>query len=87
MTDSKLSIEEIKHIAGLANLTLSESEIEKFRGQLSEVISYINHLQEVQADKVEPTSQVTGLENVFREDEETPSLKIKEGFFRTKKII
>lgn len=82
-----LSLEEVKHIAKLANLTLSESMAEKLMGQLSEVIEYINHLKKVETDNIEPTSQVTGLENVFREDEETPSLKMKEGFFKTKKII
>lgn len=82
-----LSLEEIRHVANLANLTLSEDEVKKFSGQLSEVLDYIEKLKEVETKNVEPTSQVTGLENVFREDEEKPSLKIKEGFFRTKKVI
>lgn len=81
-----LTVEEVKHIAKLANLTLSENEVEKFRGQLSEVLAYVEKLKEVETSSVEPTSQVTGLENVFREDKEKPSLKIKEGFFRTKAI-
>ena len=82
-----LTKEEIEHIAKLANLTLSENEVEKIGGQLSEVIQYINHLSEVETEKVEPTSQVTGLKNIFREDEGKPSLNLKEGFFRTKKVM
>ena len=82
-----LTIEEIRHVANLANLTLSEDEVKKFGGQLSEVLDYIEKLKEVETKNVEPTSQVTGLENIFREDEEKPSLKLKEGFFKTKKII
>lgn len=81
-----LTREETRHIANLANLTLSEDEVRKFSGQLSEVLDYIEKLKEVETKNVEPTSQVTGLENVFREDEIKPPLKIKEGFFRTKAI-
>lgn len=82
-----LTTEEVKYIAKLANLTLTENEVKKFSDQLSEVLDYIEKLKEVETKNVEPTSQATGLENVFREDEEKPSLKIKEGFFRTKSIM
>lgn len=82
-----LTIEEIRHVANLANLTLSEDEVRKFSGQLSEVLDYIEKLKEVETKNVEPTSQITGLINLFREDEEKPSLKIKEGFFKTKRAM
>lgn len=83
---TELTTEEVKQVARLANLELTEEEVKKFRTQLSEVLQYVEKLKEVNTEKVESTSQVTGLENVFREDEIKPSLKIKTGFFRTKGI-
>lgn len=71
---NSLSEEEVKHIAKLANLPLNEKEIKKFQEQLSEIVSYIGKLGEANTKGVEPTSQVTGLKNVFREDKITPSL-------------
>ena len=65
----KLSKQEIQGIAKLARLDLTEAELEKYGGQLSAVLSYINRLKEVDVKGVEPTAQVTGLENVLREDE------------------
>ncbi len=68
MTKKSLTKEDILHIAKLGNLTLNEKEIELFKKQLSSVIDYINKLQEVNTDKVEPSSQITGLTDVLRED-------------------
>lgn len=65
----QLSKEEIQHIAKLARLELTDAELEKYGGQLSAVLNYIDQLKEVDCKGVEPTAQVTGLENVLREDE------------------
>lgn len=62
--------EQVKHIAKLARLGLKDGDGEKFAGQLSSIIEYIEKLNEVDVRNVEPTSQVTGLENVMREDVE-----------------
>ena len=64
----KLSIEEVEHIAELARLRLSDAEKEKYSEQLSNILGYIEKLQSVDTTSVEPTSQVTGLINVMRED-------------------
>jgi aspartyl-tRNA(Asn)/glutamyl-tRNA(Gln) amidotransferase subunit C len=64
-----LTIDEVKHVAKLSNLTLDDKEIETYLKQLSEVINYIEELQEVDVEGVEPTSQTTGLVNVTRNDE------------------
>lgn len=64
----KLSKKDIKHVASLAKLKLSKKEVEKFREQLSEVISYVEELNKVNTKKVKPTSQTTGLENATRKD-------------------
>ncbi len=64
-----LSDKDVLHIAKLAKLKLSDEEVKKFGSQLSGVLEYFEQLSEVDTDNVEPTSQVTGLENVTREDE------------------
>ena len=65
----KLSNKEIKHIADLARLDLTEKELAKYGSQLSAILGYIDQLQEVDTTGVEPTAQVTGLTNVFAKDE------------------
>lgn len=65
---------DVKHIAKLANLTLDETELKRFESQLSNILSYIEKLLEVKTDGVPETSQVTGLENVRRNDTPSSSL-------------
>lgn len=61
--------EEIKHIAELSRLELSEEEIKKFGGQLDSILKYVSQLDEVDTKKVEPTAQVSGLSDVWRADD------------------
>jgi aspartyl-tRNA(Asn)/glutamyl-tRNA(Gln) amidotransferase subunit C len=68
----------VPHIAKLANLTLKDGEIEKFEKQLSETLDMVKKLDELDTTAVEPTSQVTGLENITREDKTEQSLSQKE---------
>ncbi len=65
---------DVKHIAKLAELPLKDEEIKKLEGQLESTLEYIEQLNEVDTNNIEPTSQVTGLENVMREDIATESL-------------
>ncbi|MFZ5364022.1 MAG: Asp-tRNA(Asn)/Glu-tRNA(Gln) amidotransferase subunit GatC [Patescibacteria group bacterium] len=65
----KLTKQEVEHIATLARLELTEKEKEKFAEQLSSILDYFNELKKVDLSKVEPTAQVTGLENITRPDE------------------
>lgn len=74
----------VSHIAKLANLPLKPQEKEKFEKQLSETLSYIEKLNTINTEGVEPTSQVTGLENVTREDEIKPSLTQNDALSNTK---
>ncbi len=64
----KLKKEEIDHVATLARLDLTDQEKEMYQNQLSDIFGYIDQLSEVNVEGVEPTAQVTGLENVYRED-------------------
>lgn len=63
-----LTKEDVVHIAELARLDLRAEEIEHYQDDLTRIFDYIGQLQEVNTDKVEPTAQVTGLTNRFRED-------------------
>ena len=63
-----LNAEQVQHIAKLSRLGIGAEEGEKFAKQLSEILAHMEMLNEVNTDKVEPTSQVTGLTNVTRED-------------------
>lgn len=63
-----ISKQQVQHIANLANLFLTKQEIKKFQKQLGDILDYIEILNELDTKEAEPTSQVTGLENIFRED-------------------
>jgi len=76
-----LSEEQVKHIAKLARISLTEAEVKKFSAQLSGILDYVAILNEIDTQNVEPTSQVTGLENVMREDE-IKEFSDKEGLLR-----
>ena len=86
VNNHSLSIDDVKHVAKLANLTLTEEEIKKFQGQLSQILDYVNQLQEVDTSGIKETSQVTGLENVFREDEVTKSFSQKQALSNAKNV-
>ena len=62
-----LSIDEVKHIAKLSNLKLTDEELEQFRVQLSSILDYVRQLNEVDTENVEPTFQVGKLKNVFQD--------------------
>jgi aspartyl-tRNA(Asn)/glutamyl-tRNA(Gln) amidotransferase subunit C len=94
----KIGKEEVKYIAKLARLGLSEKEIEKYQKELSAILDYIEKLKEVDVSKVEPTSHPLKIKNVMREDKEretfeTPKKLLdlmperKENYLKVKKII
>jgi len=64
----KLSKQSVEHIAQLARLGLAKEETERYASQLSSILDYVETLQQVDTEGVEPTAQVTGLENVMRDD-------------------
>ncbi len=63
--------EQIEHIANLARIRLNEKEKAKMADELASILDYIGKLNQIDTENVEPTAQVTGLENVFRKDEPT----------------
>jgi aspartyl-tRNA(Asn)/glutamyl-tRNA(Gln) amidotransferase subunit C len=88
---------EVAHVARLARLSLSEEELARMGSQLSNILAYIEMLQEVDVSGVPPTAQVTNLETVMRPDEVAPPLPREEalsnapdqrdGMFRVKAVL
>ena len=93
----RITKEEVEHVAKLARLAVTEEEKERYSQQLSNILTYIEKLKELDTSKVDPTSHVLPMKNVFREDEVRPSLPREEilknapdrteEFFRVPKII
>jgi len=75
-----ISKKEVKHIAALARIGVTEEEVDKFSTDLSVVLDWIDQLKEVDVTAVEPMAHVTGLLDVTREDR-------VEIFSETEKII
>lgn len=94
----KLSAEQVEHIANLARIGLSEEEKKKFQEDLGSVLDYIDKLQKIDVSGVEPTANITGLENQIREDENGSSHadagklldmapEKKDGYVKTRQIL
>jgi aspartyl-tRNA(Asn)/glutamyl-tRNA(Gln) amidotransferase subunit C len=66
----KITKEEVLYVAHLARLDLDEESIEKFAGQIDEILGYIEKLNQVETKGIKPTSHAISLTNAFRGDEE-----------------
>lgn len=64
-----ISKEQVKHVAHLARLAVTDEEVEKMADELSAIIGYAEQLNELDTDGVEPTTHVLDLKNVMRKDE------------------
>ncbi|MCS1352048.1 Asp-tRNA(Asn)/Glu-tRNA(Gln) amidotransferase subunit GatC [Mechercharimyces sp. CAU 1602] len=73
-----ISSTDVKHIANLARLTLTEEEVTNYTSQLNDILQFADKLNELDTSDVEPTSHVLPLVNVLREDEVRPSLTREE---------
>ncbi|HPW47990.1 Asp-tRNA(Asn)/Glu-tRNA(Gln) amidotransferase subunit GatC [Candidatus Saccharibacteria bacterium] len=67
---AKITAAEVRRLAELCHLRLTEDEVLTMQEDLSKILSYVEVLQKVDVSGLEPTSQVTGLTNVMRADEE-----------------
>ena len=96
----KLTEENVRYVAGLANLTLSESEIHQYADELSNILTYVDKLNELETTGVEPMAQVLfAAEDTasLREDVERTPLTNAEalgnaplatgGYFKVPKVI
>jgi aspartyl-tRNA(Asn)/glutamyl-tRNA(Gln) amidotransferase subunit C len=74
----KLSRAQVEHVALLAQLALSDREVELFREQLSSILEYVECLRRVDTRAIPPTASILPLGNVLREDEVEPGLPLSE---------
>ena len=95
---TKISRDEVKKLAQLARISITDEEAEKFQNELSGILGFVDSLNDIDTSGVEPTSQVTGLENVNRDDTErsygvTPEELLKtapdskNGYVKVKRVL
>jgi len=73
----KLTAEEVRHIALLARLGISDEEVEKFRHQLSDILVNFEAIEQIDTTNIPPTSQSVSLENIYRDDEPKPCMPVE----------
>lgn len=93
----KIDKAQVKHIAKLARLEMAEKEEERFSEQLSSIVDYIEKLNELDTDSIEPLAHCLQIHNVFREDVAKESLDVEialsnapereEAYFKVPKIL
>ena len=93
----RITKDDVEKVAKLAKLQLSEEEKERFRGDLEQILGYVDKLSEVDTESVVPTEYGHSSSTTLREDRIEPSLpqdeairnapEQKDGFFRVPKVI
>ena len=92
-----ISIKQIEQVARLSRIMLADDEKDIFREQLTDILGYIEKLNELDTDDVQPMAYATSLKNVFREDKQESSFARQEilelstsssnGFFKVPKVL
>lgn len=93
----KLEREEVLHIAKLARIGLSADEVERYAGQLSNILGHFDVLDAVPTEGVEPTAHTLPLRNVMADDVARPSLpqdevlklapRTEDGYLRVRAVL
>ena len=65
---TQITREDVLHLAQLSSLKLDDTEVDGLQANISDILGYVEKLNNLNTDNVEPTYQVTGLSNVWRED-------------------
>lgn len=73
-----VSLEDVRHLAELSQIRLNRTELTSLAGDIDRIVGYIDQLDELDTAGVEPTFQLTGLDNVWRTDEVKPQLERRE---------
>ena len=71
-----LTVDQVKKVAALARLELSDADLAKMADQLNAILGYVDQLSSVNTDGVEPMAHPLPVQNVFREDVPVPSLPV-----------
>lgn len=92
-----VTLKDVEHIAELARLEFSKEELESFTHQLNQILKYVEKLNELDTENIEPLSHPVEGVNAFREDELKPSISREEAlknapdsseeFFKVPKVI
>jgi len=92
-----ISKDQVKYVAHLARLDLTDAELNTFAAQLDKIVEYIDQLKQLDVSKIDPMEHVLALSNVKRKDELKESLETKEilenapqkekTFFKLPKVI
>lgn len=92
-----ISQETTKYVAHLARIDLKSKEIERLSQQLQDILGFIDKLKSIDVTKINPTSHILPINNVFREDKPQESLPVKKvldnapgkerNFFMVPKVI
>ena len=69
-----VSLDEVRHLAALSEINLNDDELTSLTTDIDNIVDYINQLDELDTDNAEPTFQLTGLHNIWREDTIEPQL-------------
>ena len=93
----KIDQEQVRKVAKLSRLDLSESEIQEFTGQLGAILEYVEKMNELDTENIEPLAHCLPVSNVFRDDCPKESLGTEktlanapqrdEKFFKVPKIL
>lgn len=71
---AKITRADVEYVAGLAQLTLDDATVDRLTGELGQILDYVDQLNELDTDGIEPMMHALDLTNVLREDEVKPSL-------------
>jgi len=92
-----IGIKQIEQVASLSRIRLTDEEKDIFREQLTDILGYIEKMNELDTDDVQPMAYATSLKNVFREDKQKSSFARQEilelspssanGFFKVPKVL
>ena len=92
-----LTREQVRHLAMLARIGLTDDEVETLRGQLGDILAHVEQLNELDTSAIPPTAQVVAVEAALAEDEPRPSFPPEamlanapdreESYFRTKAVL
>lgn len=66
---TKITTDEVQHLAQLSSLRLEKDELEGLTSDIEKILQYVDTLSDLDTDNIEPTYQLTGLSNIYREDE------------------
>jgi len=92
-----VTVKDVRAVAQLARLEFSPEEEERLTGELNRILEYMEKLNELDTEHVEPTSHVVPITGAFREDEVDPfpardalwasAPQLEDGYFKVPRII